>query len=267
MFKLISLLGFAVVIAISGYELWAIDRQYGMEAEVRNEMAVYKPAPAEPSFAADDAAVSEAALPAAPDPSCSGSAASACFSIAAARQAVNKDIVGWLTVRDTEIDYPIVQGSDNDYYLRHDIYRNTAPAGSIFLDSGRRPDFTDRYAIIYGHSMKNKSMFGSLSYFTEPMYFNSHAAGTLYLGDRTCGLQIFACLVVRADDPVIYGTIASDEGQDGFLAYVRANARQFRDIPLSHTDRILGLSTCAYEFTDARLVVLARIQDYRYIKN
>lgn len=253
----VLLLSLAAAITVSGYKLWNIDSQYKNEAAIRGAMAQYKP-PLELTFAPNGNSNTKNS-PAAPNQPENASANAACLSVLKARQEVNSDIVGWLTIPDTAIDYPIVQGRDNGYYLNRDINGHIAPAGSIFLDSACRPDFTQRYAIIYGHSMKNGSMFGSLLHYTGREYFKSHAAGALCLTEQTYELQIFACMVVDADDPVIYGAVSSDKQQDEFLAYVRANARQYGGVSPEHTDRILALSTCAYDFSGARLVVLARI--------
>ena len=84
---------------------------------------------------------------------------------------INPDYRAWLTVYDTNIDYPVMQGSDDLYYAYHDIYKESSLTGAIYLAAGNSPDLSDNYNLIYGHHMDNKAMFGGLDLYREESYF------------------------------------------------------------------------------------------------
>jgi len=170
-------------------------------------------------------------------------------------QAKYPDVVGWLTVPGTKIDYPFVWYEDNDYYLRRDLNGDHATAGTLFMDYRCEKDFSSPNTIIYGHHMKNGSMFGTLKAFAGKEFFDAHTQGTVYLPRETLTLEFFAYLVVKHTDSEIY----SAQPGEGYLDYVRQNARQYRDIGLTGGDKIVTLSTCSYEFQNARMVLLARV--------
>ena len=167
---------------------------------------------------------------------------------------INRDVVGWLTIPGTKIDYPFVKGADNDYYINRDLYGNDALAGTIFMDERNAADCSDFNTILYGHNMRNNTMFGELPLFADEWYFNNNKDGALYLSHGTYTLEIFAYMVVRADDEFIYNTAVSGAA---FFDYVRENARNYRE-PATR-DSVVTLSACAYEFDSARVVVIASI--------
>ena len=106
------------------------------------------------------------------------------------------DAVGWIALPNTEINYPFAQHKNNDYYLRRDLKGEYAAAGTIFMDSRCERDFTSQNTILYGHHMKNGSMFGTLKMFGEASFFDTNASGTIYLPNDTLTLAFFAFLVV-----------------------------------------------------------------------
>ena len=98
---------------------------------------------------------------------------------------LNKDVVGWITIFDTHISYPVVQGKDNQEYLNKDVFGKFSFSGSIFLDYRNACDFTDSYSIIYGHHMEYGAMFGDVVEFKNDDYFQEHKTGALFLLDDT----------------------------------------------------------------------------------
>jgi len=123
------------------------------------------------------------------------------------------------------------------------------------MDFRNELDFSSQNTIIYGHNMKNGSMFGTLKAFSDRDFFGANMQGTIFLPRETLTLEFFAYLVVNHMDQEIY----SMELSESYLDYVKKNARQYRDISLAADDRILTISTCSYEFNNARIVLLAVI--------
>ena len=170
------------------------------------------------------------------------------------------DVVGWLTLPGTPIDYPFVQGRDNDEYLRADLNGDYLFAGSIFLDYRSAPDFSTFNSIIYGHNMKNASMFGSLPNFKAAEYFQDITDGSVFLAEKEYKFEIFAALLTNNYDSILYNSLQiTEEDKQAFLDYIRENARHYRNIGETTDDYILTLSTCSYEFDEARTVVVGRL--------
>ena len=174
--------------------------------------------------------------------------------------AINPDVVGWLTVDDTHIDYPVVQGENDMEYINKDVYGEFALPGSIFLSCVNSRDFSDPYSIVYGHHMANGAMFGDIVEFANKDYFDTHTTGTLYLPDETQGITLFACMQTSATDTVVYNPKAQQEDVSGLLSYLEENAVQYRDIGVKKSDRIIGLSTCAEAETNGRVIVFGRLE-------
>ena len=177
-------------------------------------------------------------------------------------RARNADVVGWLTILGTVIDYPFVQAADNNHYLARDINGDSSAAGTLFLDCRNDRAFSDFSTIIYGHHMKNGSMFGQLARFIDEAFFTEHRDGTIWLEDRAFSLEIFACMLISADNEVIYQTLQLERRAQGlFFDYVAQNAQRYREIGLEPGDLLVTLSTCAYDFSNARYVVIARMTE------
>ncbi|MCL2655428.1 MAG: class B sortase [Coriobacteriia bacterium] len=102
---------------------------------------------------------------------------------------INPEIVAWLYIPNSRIDYPIAQAKDNDYYLHHDFYRRSSFSGCVFLDKDYPADFSGHDSPVYGHHMRNKSMFGSLDYFRQASFRDSHQIAFVYLPDKTIKYQ------------------------------------------------------------------------------
>jgi sortase B len=222
-------LGFAAIIAVSGFQIWKIQEEYQNEQDMHRKALEYKPKPSP-----------EAELP--------GNDV----------RALGPDVAGWLTIPNTKVDYPFVWYKDNAYYLRRDLSGGYALAGTIFMDCRCQKDFTSQNTILYGHHMKNGSMFGSLKQFANSHFFAQNQRGTIDLPNQTLQLRFFAFLVIDSSTEQELYTPAPGEN---YFTYVKQNAKYFRDIALSEHDRLVTLSTCAYEFNNARMVLLAKVEE------
>ena len=174
-------------------------------------------------------------------------------------QAINPDVLGWLTIDDTHIDYPVVIGETDMEYVNKDVYGDFALSGSIFMDSDNARDLSDAYTLVYGHHMDNGAMFGDVVEFVNTDYFESHPSGTLYLPDATYTIEIFACVQVDAFDSMIYDPLAQNGDVSELLHYVDEIAVQSRYIGVQPTDKVIGLSTCAEAETNGRVVIFGRL--------
>ena len=242
--KTLTITMLTAVICLSGYNLWRISDQYTKEERVKGEMTKYRPAALTVAAAAEPAKEFIAAMP---EPMVNQQ-------IIDMQTEVNSDIVGWLTIPDTRIDYPFVIAEDNNYYLRRDLYKKQAPAGTLFMDYRCGKSFQDFNTIIYGHNMKNGSMFGDLKLFADEWFFAANTWATISLWNNTYTAEIFAYMIVRADDKIIFG-LTAEKGE--YLDYIKKNARHYREPDTEK--KILTMATCSYEFNGARIILLANI--------
>ena len=164
---------------------------------------------------------------------------------------IASDMVAWITVDDTEIDYPVMQGATNSQYLNLDPYGNYSLSGSIFLDSRNSADFTDQYSIIYGHHMEYGKMFGALDEFLNTDYLKSHSTGELLIGRDgkvVYKLELFYAMTTDAKEEKVFDPEHVDE------------LRQFLEAQgFDRDNRIVCLSTCAGGASTTRTVVFAYI--------
>ena len=145
----------------------------------------------------------------------------------AALQAINPDIVAWLRIPGV-LEYPVVRGEDNSYYLNHTVQKTYNIAGSIFLDYRNERDFSDRKNIIYGHNMKDGSMFHVLRNYQDIDFFQENTGMEVYLPDkRILKYQITACEQVPADSEIYQvekGNTEEKEGNEIILSTCSAKA-------------------------------------------
>ncbi len=179
----------------------------------------------------------------------------------AALTTINPDIVGWLTVNNTNIDDAVLQASDNDYYLAHDIYRQDDPGGWIFLDYTNDVDVTDANTVIYGHNRYgNGVMFGTLNRTLQSnWYLNEEnqiiTYKTLY---GTYRFKIFSIYITPTDNTYIQTNIPTAERVDFFNKLAAKSIYNF-GVTFKESDKIITLSTCQSDVS--RLVVHAVLVD------
>lgn len=170
---------------------------------------------------------------------------------------INKDFVCWINIENTNIDYPVVQSKDNSYYLHRDIYGNYLYAGTTFLDY--RDYYDDsKNLIIYGHNMKNTTMFSQLEKFKEESFFKSNPTITLTDKNGEKNYEVFAVLLVKKDYPYTIPNFNSDDEYNKFLNKIVDDSIFSTQNKPTSSDKILTLSTCSYEFKDARTVVFCK---------
>ena len=165
-------------------------------------------------------------------------------------QELNPEIYAWICVPDTRIDYPIVQHEDDDqsYYLTRDIYGETNQAGSIYTEYYNNKHFQDPNTIIYGHNMKNGSMFHNVRYFAEKEFFDAHQELYIYMPGKILKYQIIACY--EYDDRHLLGSFdfMDEEVYEKYLEEImnpRSMYTMVREgVWLTTEDKLVTLSTC-----------------------
>lgn len=168
---------------------------------------------------------------------------------------VNPDIVAWIYLEDTKINYPVVQGDDNSYYLKHMFEGSWNSAGCIFLDSRNERDLSDRHSIIYGHHMKNDTMFSGLDNYKKQEFYDTHPTILLMTPARNYKIEVFAGYVASVeDDAWELGFTAA--GYEDWLTAAKDKSCFTSAIEPGVSDKVVTLSTCSYEFNNARFVVV-----------
>lgn len=176
-------------------------------------------------------------------------------------QDINPEVFGWLTVYGTGVDYPLVQGEDNEKYVNTDATGEYSLTGSLFLDCRNNRDFTDFNSIVYGHHMAEDKMFGDISDFDDKAYFEEHPYGSLYYRGRTHGIKFFAFLKTDAYDEIYTPGLAEPGQRRRYLDKIRDQAQNYRDIQVTKEDHLLLLSTCASVLTNGRYILAGKITE------
>ena len=183
--------------------------------------------------------------------------------------AKNNDLVGWIDIPNTEMSFPVLQTDDNSFYLTHDFNKNESKAGAIFADyrfkitQTQRPDDI----VLYGHNMKSGQFFHPLLQYKQIDYFKEHPIiefDSLYSEDK---YRVFACFItggsVEMDDGNFFNYHSTQEFKDeqefdDYYEEVMKRTYFNTDVDVEYGDELLTLSTCSYEYNDARTVVVAR---------
>lgn len=174
---------------------------------------------------------------------------------------LNPDVKAWIKIKNTNIDYPVVQGKDDMEYVNKNVYGDFELSGAIFLSCLNKEDFSDPYNLLYGHHMKNGGMFADVVDFTNQEYFNRHKSGKLYLPEQTWKIQFFACMKVSASDRKIYHPDGyRKENLEDLLGYIRNHATQYRKLDVTKEDSLIALSTCSEAETNGRVVLIGRLK-------
>ena len=175
----------------------------------------------------------------------------------AALQEVNEDVVGWIAIPNTELSYPIVQGEDNDFYLDWTWNRERNSVGAIFLECQVSPDFDDFNTIVYGHRMRDGSMFGSLKHYRESAYWQEHPSVYIATDTFVRRYDIFAAHEAESKAITFGLGISSPTKKQEFIDFsLQQSVIDTGVVPLT-SDRILTLSTCTGRDYSTRWVVQA----------
>lgn len=178
------------------------------------------------------------------------------------------DVIGWLYSENTPINYVVARGSDNDYYLHRFIDGSYSVSGTLFADWLCSRDFSSRNTVIYGHNMKNGTMLASIHNYNQQQYYDEHPVMYLNTPEQDYKVELFSGFITKATDSYTYTIGFVDD--ESFLTYIermRAQSDFVSDVQVSADDSIVTLSTCTYEYNDARYVLMGKLVPIGSSKN
>lgn len=237
---IVLLLIFAGSTGYIGYSLW----QYRANEQFYTQMA--------------DQYIQPSAAPASGTDGQESVIAPVTVDFAALRQR-NPEVVGWIYCEDSVINYPILRGEDNDFYLHHDIDGKESRSGSIFMDTENEAGFGDLNTVLYGHHMKDKSMFASIEYWADQAYYESHPVMWILTPEQDYRVDLFSGYTISAFSDTY--RLFSEAGEE-FQTYLTdmASKSDFQvNVSLEGDAHYVLLSTCAYSFEDARYVLHGKL--------
>ena len=172
---------------------------------------------------------------------------------------INPDTIAYIKINNTNINYPVVKYKDNDFYLNHNFEKKVNSGGWLFADYKNNFDETDKNIIIYGHNMKDKSMFGTLSRTITNEWQNdqSNLLITLVTEKDQYTYKIFSTYRINNEEYYIKTNFNSDNEYINFLSTIKKRSNKYYDVPLNENDQILTLSTCSGN--NKRIVVHAKL--------
>ncbi len=179
---------------------------------------------------------------------------------------INSGVVGWITIDSTHIDFPIAQAEDNDFYLHNGFdgkYNNEL--GCPFLDCRCEGDFSGFNSIVYGHHITHQRVFADIALFKDISFLQSHPTGALTIRDGVHNIRFFAYMTVMDTAPAYHAAFVSDTEKNEYIDYIFSDAQYtigFSADDLKEKDdlHLLLLSTCTYEFADARGILIGVIE-------
>lgn len=174
-------------------------------------------------------------------------------------QDINQDIGAWLLSEDKPIDYPVLQADDNRCYLNHLYTGEINGAGSLFLDYRNTGLFTDRNSVIYGHHIKNESMFHTLEGYKKQDYYDSHPIMILYTPDGDYLVELISGTIEDGMKEFVKFDFENEEDFTEYVNALRSRSTFQSTVELQPDDRLLSLCTCSYEWSEASYLVVGRL--------
>ena len=161
---------------------------------------------------------------------------------------INPDIVGWIIIEDTQVNYPIVKGNNNSYYLNHSYDKKWSGYGSIFMDYESSKDFSDYNTFVYGHNTKNGSMFGELYKYIRQNFYDEHPTFNLYTPSNNYIVEVISAYVDDTESDSYIKQFASLDDYQKYIDLIISKSRIKTNITLDYKkDKIITLYSCSHE--------------------
>ncbi len=171
----------------------------------------------------------------------------------------NGDVIGWLYCENTPINYPVVQSEDNDYYLRRGLDGKHLYSGTLFADYRSAGDFSGKNTLIYGHNMKNAEMFGSLINYENQEYFNKYPRMYLLTPSGNYKIELVAG-IKEPSTSELYDALVNRDEAGRYIKEALSSSMFESGYTYSESDRFITLSTCSYDYADARFIVVGVLE-------
>lgn len=169
---------------------------------------------------------------------------------------INPDFMGWLQIPGSDIDYPFVRGQDNTHYLKRDFYGKYSESGSVFMDYRNLGNFNDQHSLVYGHNMKNKTMFYDLIKYKDAEFLAENPLVNLSGLYETKTYKIFSVYEISADDYEFTLEFENDSAYLNYLKELEALSLHPQNNELTSRQKLLSLVTCSYG-DNSRIIVHA----------
>ena len=179
-------------------------------------------------------------------------------------QKINPDIIGWIRINETNVNYPLLQAEDDDTYMNTDAEGKYSLSGSIFLHCANKPDFSDFNNMIYGHHMEKHMMFGDIGEFTNQNFFNKHHYGNLYYDGINHGIEFIAIMQLDAYNERAFNVCISEEAKQEYIKLIDSNSLYKRNVQISPNDHLVILTTCTSDMTNGRNVLVGKLTNKTY---
>ncbi|MFP3155658.1 class B sortase [Lachnospiraceae bacterium ZAX-1] len=174
-------------------------------------------------------------------------------------KAQNNDCIAWIHFDTIDISYPLMQGEDNEYYLKHTFNKEEIAVGSIFMDWENASDFTNDHTIIYGHNMKDGSMFAQVNRYKEKDFFLEHPDFWIYTPQAIYRYEIFSCYLAEVSGDSFDNRISTENVQkEAWIERIGTRSEYATGVPVKAEDKIVTLVTCNSAGEKYRFVVHAK---------
>lgn len=161
---------------------------------------------------------------------------------------INSDIIGWIVIEGTQINYPIIQGKDNSFYLNHSYDKKWSGFGSIFMDYKSKNDFSDYNTFIYGHHTKDGSMFGELYKYMDESFYKEHPFFYLYTPNKNYKVEVFSAYVDDTDSESYNQFFISLNEYENYINMVKNKSRINSELNIDYKkDKVITLYSCSHE--------------------
>ncbi|MBR3755757.1 MAG: class B sortase [Firmicutes bacterium] len=171
----------------------------------------------------------------------------------------NKDVKAWIFLKDTVIDYPVLQTTNNDYYLYHMFNGQENGAGSIFIDYRNENPFEDFNTVLHGHRMKDGSMFKPLVQYSDMEFYENHKIIEITTPERKYDCHVFAAATIPADSDLYQFEFYSEEDRADYLWRLNSVNQMDTAVEVGTDDKIVMMSTCTAQLDDNRYCVFGKL--------
>lgn len=169
------------------------------------------------------------------------------------------EVVAWIYGPGTVIDYPVVQTEDNQFYLNHMYNGAWNSSGTIFIDCKCQPDFAGDNTILYGHNMNDYSMFASLLNYKDQAYYEAHPVLYINSPEQNYRLELFAGFTTASDSNAYTLSFLDEDVKAAYIEDVKSQSLFNSDVQVGARDKLAILSTCTYDYQDARFIVIGKL--------